>query len=72
MTEPLPHSVRQGEFKIGDLTIKTHLLSDGQRVIEAESLVLFMQWLEGDSPEIDFNGPEFLALALWIHGHGEL
>ena len=72
MTEPLPHSVRQGEFKIGDLTIKTHLLSDGQRVIEAESMGNILAWMEDGSPPMDVNDPEFLALLLWVHGHGEV
>lgn len=41
MSNDLPHSVWQGSFFIGGIEIKCHVLSDGQRIIEAESMDKF-------------------------------
>lgn len=38
MSEDLPTSVWSGSFKIGDVEIKCHILSNGQRIIEADSI----------------------------------
>lgn len=38
-------AIRSGEIKIGDLTMKVHVLEDGTRIIEEESLVALMDWM---------------------------
>ena len=39
-------SIRAAELEIGNLKIKVHVLSDGQRVIEESSVVEFMKYME--------------------------
>ncbi len=39
-------SIREGELKIGNLTIKVHVLNNGERVIEEKSVVEFLKWME--------------------------
>ena len=35
-----------GEFKIGSLTMKVYTLDDGTPIIEQQSLIDFIEWLE--------------------------
>jgi hypothetical protein len=70
MTTPIPHAIWSGEFSIGSLTLKCHVLSDGRRVIEQESVADFMNWLEhGDIRREEFEGfaEQF---ATWARGTG--
>lgn len=39
-------AIREGEVKIGSLTIKVNVLDDGQRVIEEQGVLDFMKFLE--------------------------
>lgn len=54
-----------GELKIGTLTLKVHTLEDGTPIIEEQSMVDFLEWLEKgeltnmDSPEIKAQLEEF-------------
>ena len=45
MTERIPTAVKSGELKIGDVVLKTHVLNDGQRIIEEESMIAFFEYL---------------------------
>lgn len=44
--EKVPVSVKKGKLKLGDFTLITHILEDGTRIIEQESLLKFMEYLE--------------------------
>lgn len=39
-------AIRSGEIKVGDITIKVHVLEDGQRIIEKQGIIDFMNFLE--------------------------
>jgi len=45
MEEKLPKAVYSGEMKLGSLTLKVHVLDNGQRIIEEQSMVDFMEWI---------------------------
>lgn len=48
--EEIPHAVWSGEFDLGGVKMKCHTLSNGQRVIEQDSILEFFAAIEGDFP----------------------
>lgn len=61
----LPTAVHTGEFQLGGVTMRVHVLDDGRRVIDAESVHAFLDALE--------NGPTITpeqadAFARFIRG----
>ena len=38
-------AIRSGEMTVGNLTMKIHVLEDGERVIEEQSVIAFFEWL---------------------------
>lgn len=48
-------AIRSGEIKLGSLIMKVHVLNTGERVIDEQSLIEFIKWLE--NPE-EFNASE--------------
>jgi hypothetical protein len=62
----LPHVVWSGEFAFGGITMRCHVLDDGQRVIEEESVNAFLAWLEDCSPEDAKSFDE--QFAMWVRG----
>lgn len=38
--------IKSGELKLGSLTLKTHVLDDGTRIIEEQSMIDFLEWME--------------------------
>ncbi len=48
MTDPLPTAIKTSVMKIADLELTVHQLDDGRRVIDAESMARFIEWMEGD------------------------
>jgi len=39
-------SIRTANLEIGSLTIKVHVLNNGQRIIEEQSLIDFVEYLQ--------------------------
>ncbi len=46
MGDKIPHAIMSGELTIGDFVLKTHVLDDGTRIFEEESVIGFFEWLE--------------------------
>ena len=65
-----PESIWQGEFRLSpDLTMKCHVLSDGTRIIEEQSVIAFLEWLKrGVSIDEDVDG--FKDFVKWQAGTG--
>ena len=65
-----PESIWQGEFRLSpDLTMKCHVLSDGTRIIEEQSVIAFLEWLKrGVSIDDDVDG--FKDFVKWQAGTG--
>lgn len=66
MTEKttLPHAVWSGSFHIFGVEVKCHTLSDGQRIIEADSMHKLLEAM-GDGPVVQHDLEEF---AKWQRG----
>ena len=65
-----PESIWQGEFRLSpDLTMKCHVLSDGTRMIEEQSVIAFLKWLE-NGESIDADMDEFKKFVKWQAGKG--
>ena len=71
MTEgTLPSSVGYGEFTLFGVVMKCHVLSDGRRIIEAESMEkLFEAMAEPGCAVLDED--EIARYARWSRGEGE-
>ena len=61
----VPKSVWQGSFHIGGIELICHVLDDGTRIIDKESLEHFFASLE--SNEFDADG-DLEAFAIWQRG----
>jgi hypothetical protein len=62
--DQLPTSVWQGEFSVCGVAMKCHVLSDGRRIIEAESIAAFLEALATG----EINRAEVVRMAMWMHG----
>ena len=56
--DKLPTVERTATMMLGNLELTVHHLSDGQRVIPAEDMVRFMEWLENGGHEMKDVTPE--------------
>ena len=63
----LPQVVHSGTVNIGGFELTVHVLDNGQRVIDAECLNSFFEFLEDDVPVTE---EDWLALAKLIKGWG--
>ena len=62
----LPHAVWSGSFHLFGVEVKCHTLSDGQRIIEADSMYKLLEAMGADDrPVIDADMQEF---AKWQRG----
>jgi hypothetical protein len=60
-----PVSVWQGELRMSGVTLHVHVLSDGQRIIEADDLAALMKaWAQG----APVDEAEAAAFAHWQRG----
>jgi hypothetical protein len=57
-----PVSVWQGELRMSGVTLHVHVLSDGQRIIEADDLAALMKAWEQGAP---LDEAEAAAFARW-------
>lgn len=62
----LPHAVWSGSFHIFGVEVRCHNLSDGQRIIEAESVNRLMEAMGAEGTVID--QAELEAFARWRQG----
>ena len=63
-----PVSVWQGEMHMSGLTLHVHVLSDGQRIIEAGDVAALMKAWESGVP---VDEAEAATFARWQRGEGE-
>jgi hypothetical protein len=68
MSEALPTAVWSGTFRIWDIDLKCHVLSNGQRIIEKESFEAFMAALADGVPVADDT--DLMAFFRWQRGLG--
>lgn len=62
------HSVCESTFTVMGIPVRCHVLNDGSRVIEAESLAnLFVHEVPLDGPAPD-EDEEFKAMLAWMRG----
>jgi hypothetical protein len=61
----IPQPVWSGEFTLFGVTLHCHVLSDGQRIIEADDVADLFEAMGGALDEIDQAGIE--ELARWMH-----
>lgn len=59
-----PRSIAAHEFTFGGLTLRCHVLDNGERVIEEDSFVAFIDWLE-NGPWVHPEDPGLRAFARW-------
>ncbi len=53
MDDKIPYAVKSGELKIGDVILKTHVLDDGRRIIEEDSMIAFFEYLASGGSLVD-------------------
>lgn len=64
----LPVSVYQGSFHIFGVELIVHVLNDGQRVIEADSMTALFHAME--TGEVDTPKEDIAKLTRFLHGRG--
>jgi len=65
MEEKLPVATHSADLKIGGYTLKCHVLDDGRRIIEADSLVGFFEYLGRE--DTTFSPDDAMEVAKFIH-----
>lgn len=63
----VPSSIWQGSFNIFGVEVRCHVLSDGRRIVEAESFNALLLAMASDSVEEDHDAIN--AFATWQAGH---
>lgn len=65
--EPVPpKSIAQGVINLGGFKLRTHVLDNGQRVIEADDMERFFKLLE--TGEINISEADATEFAKFMHG----
>ena len=62
----VPQAIWSGSFTVFGTEIKCHMLEDGTRIIEEDSLIEFFNSKTGEADEGDMK-----KLLAWINGLGE-
>lgn len=65
--DDLPHPVWSGSFMLGGVEMKCHVLSNGQRIIEAESIHSFFSAF-GDEAAPEVDDAELEKFVHWQRG----
>lgn len=63
--EGLPQSVASATLRVGPVDLVVHVLEDGQRVVEANSMEAFFEWLSGTD---DFTQADADRVARFVKG----
>lgn len=72
MEDSIPVAVWSGTFRVLGVDMKCHTLSDGQRIIEAESLEAFVSALRDASvPDDPTNHADLEAMMRWKNGFNQ-
>lgn len=66
MTKKIPASTRQYDLNIMGFVLKCHVLNNGERIIEADSIAEFFQHLENG--EVRLSKEDALSLAKFVKG----
>jgi hypothetical protein len=71
---PIPESIWQGTFNVFGVDVVCHVLNDGRRIIEAESMAkMFAAMAEtGDDPTTPDFEQQATGLAEWMMGTATL
>jgi len=64
-TDDRPTSVWQGSFHVLGVEVKCHVLSDGQRIIEMDSMSSLLEAMDGN---LTITDKEFEEFAKWQKG----
>ena len=67
MTDKCPASVWQGSFTLLGIQMKCHVLDNGQRIVEQESLGKLFEQM-GESGGVPLDSKEMERFALWQKG----
>jgi hypothetical protein len=65
--DELPHPTWSGTFRVFGIELKCHVLSDGQRIIEADSVEQLLAVM-ADPSDADADDTETEAFARWQRG----
>lgn len=57
-----------GDVKLGPLTLKCHVLNNGQRVIEEESVAGFIAFMESPDAGATLTKEDVEAYLMWMRG----
>ena len=68
MTTPDPVSIWQGTFNVFGVALRCHILSDGRRIIEADSVTKLLDVWAGAESEIAVEAPGIDAFLKWQKG----
>ena len=65
-TEQIPKAIKEGNIKIGGMTLQMLVLEDGQRVIEEQSFLNFMNAMVDGTLKLSDNDAVTLAKAIQL------
>ena len=66
--DDIPKSVWQGSFPLFGVELKCHVLDNGERVLEADSVVAFFKGM--NSPDTTIDEAESKRFSEWLYGRG--
>jgi hypothetical protein len=67
-TSDLPVSVRQGSFKLFGVDVHCHVLSNGERVIEADSMHALLSAMADPGNSTETSEEDLAKFARWQRG----
>ena len=66
-----PHSVWQGSYSLFGVDVKCHVLSNGKRIIEEDSMVALFEAMEEPQGDISDGGKELTEeFCKWLKRQG--
>lgn len=63
-----PQSIWQGSFKLYGIDVRCHVLSDGRRIIEAESMAALLEAMASPLQQPLEEAGDIAAFARWQRG----
>ncbi len=68
MTEP--KAIWEGVIVVAGLSLKCFVLDDGRRIIDADSLARFMEWMASDQENKTTDRNDFIEMVKFCRGDG--
>lgn len=68
MEKALPKAIWSGEFELAGVSMKCHVLENGQRVIDEDSVVAFLEALATTTQTADDFEADVARFAAWMRG----